>query len=194
MKKDIILIGGGGHCGACIDVIEQEGNYKIVGILDMPNKVGNNILNYLVIGSDKDFLNLVKKTKNFLITVGQIESVSKRKSLYQMVKNGGGKLPVIISPNAYVAKSAFIGEGTIIMHQALVNASAHIGSNCIINSKALVEHDAIIGDHCHISTSSVINGHVEIGEDTFFGSGSIAVQGSKIQSGSFIKANSLFFK
>ena len=25
IKKEIILIGGGGHCKSCIDVIEQEG-------------------------------------------------------------------------------------------------------------------------------------------------------------------------
>ena len=34
MKK-IILIGGGGHCKSCIDVIEQEGKYRIAGIVDM---------------------------------------------------------------------------------------------------------------------------------------------------------------
>jgi hypothetical protein len=29
---DIVLIGGGGHCKSVIDVIEQQGEYKIVGI------------------------------------------------------------------------------------------------------------------------------------------------------------------
>ena len=38
-KKDkIILIGGGGHCKSCIDVIEQEGRFTIAGIVDMPEK------------------------------------------------------------------------------------------------------------------------------------------------------------
>ena len=40
MKKPIILIGGGGHCKSCIDVIEQEGKYRIVGILDLPEMLG----------------------------------------------------------------------------------------------------------------------------------------------------------
>lgn len=34
----------------------------------------------------------------------------------------GGKLPVIISPLAYVSKHAGIEEGTIVMHYALENA------------------------------------------------------------------------
>ena len=32
--KDILLIGGGGHCKAVIDVIEQEGQFNIIGIID----------------------------------------------------------------------------------------------------------------------------------------------------------------
>ena len=38
MKEKIILIGGGGHCRACIDVIEQEGRFTIAGIVDVPEK------------------------------------------------------------------------------------------------------------------------------------------------------------
>ena len=33
MQK-LILLGGGGHCKSCIDVIEQESKYTIEGILD----------------------------------------------------------------------------------------------------------------------------------------------------------------
>ena len=33
--KDIVLIGGGGHCKSVIDVIEQEGRFKIIGIVEL---------------------------------------------------------------------------------------------------------------------------------------------------------------
>ena len=33
MKK-IILIGAGGHCASCIDVIENEKKYEIIGLID----------------------------------------------------------------------------------------------------------------------------------------------------------------
>ena len=35
--KDIVLIGGGGHCKAVIDVVEQEGRFNIIGIIDLSN-------------------------------------------------------------------------------------------------------------------------------------------------------------
>ena len=38
MKEKLVLIGGGGHCRACIDVIERENKYQIAGIVDIKEK------------------------------------------------------------------------------------------------------------------------------------------------------------
>ena len=32
--KNIVLIGAGGHCKSCIDVIELEKRFKVVGLID----------------------------------------------------------------------------------------------------------------------------------------------------------------
>ena len=160
MKPRIILVGGGGHCKACIDVIEQEGKYSIAGIVDVMEKLHQKILGYEIIATDDDLPGFVKEYENFLITLGQIKSPERRIRIFENLKESGIKLPVIISPLAYVSKHAKIEEGTIVMHYALVNAGAKVGKNCIINTKALIEHDAWIGDHCHIATGAVINGGV----------------------------------
>jgi FlaA1/EpsC-like NDP-sugar epimerase len=54
MKQKIILIGGGGHCKSCIDVIEQEGKYTIAGVVDVKEKAGQTIMGYPFIGTDDD--------------------------------------------------------------------------------------------------------------------------------------------
>ncbi len=169
-KNSIILIGGGGHCKSCIDVIEQQGKYRIDGIVDVSEKLHKKVLGYEIIATNDDLQRLVKEYENFLITLGQIKSPEKRIRIFQTLKESGTKLPVIISPLAYVSKHTEVGYGTIIMHHALINAGAKIGSNCIINNKALIEHDAIIGDHCHISTGAIINGGTVISPKTFVGS------------------------
>jgi sugar O-acyltransferase (sialic acid O-acetyltransferase NeuD family) len=170
MKPDIILVGGGGHCRSCIDVIEQQGRFTIAGIIDLPEKQHQKILGYPVIGTDDDLPHLAAEYNNFLITLGQIISPDTRMALFEKIKSLGGTFPVIISPLAYVSKHAAVEEGTIVMHKALVNAGAAIGKNCIVNTRALIEHDVTIRDHCHISTSAVINGGCMVGEATFFGS------------------------
>ena len=193
-KKDILLLGGGGHCKSCIDVIEQEGNYKIIGILDKAGKVGDKILNIHIIGTDDDIISFKNKTKYFLVTVGQIKSPELRIFLFNILVRHQVELPIIVSPYAYVSPYSQIGRGTIVMHHAIINADVRIGENCIVNSRALIEHDAVIGNHCHISTGAIVNGGVEVGEGTFIGSGAIIVQEAKIREKTFIKANSLFIR
>ena len=169
----ILLIGGGGHCRSCIDVIEAEGKYKIAGIVNQPGGNADPFLGYEVLGDDGDLPELFKKYTIALITVGQIKSTDLRVKLFQQLRSLGFELATIISPRAYVSKNASLGAGTIVMHDSLVNAGAKIGNNCILNTKSLVEHDAIVEDHCHISTSSVVNGGTIIREKTFIGSNTI---------------------
>ena len=188
----MILVGGGGHSKSCIDVIEQTNKFEIIGILDHKDKFGSKVLGYKVIGDDDDMRKFKGKDTQFLITVGQLESATLRKKLFNEVLKSGNEIATVISPRAYVSKYASLGKGVIVMHDALVNADAVIGDNCIINSKSLIEHDCIIEAHCHISTSAVVNGDVHISEGTFFGSNAVSRQSVSIGPSSFVKAGSCF--
>lgn len=190
MKK-LILVGGGGHCKSCIDVIEQTGEYEIAGVLDIPEKIGQKVLGYEITGSDEDIEKYAKRDVYFLITLGQIESADLRKKLFETIKKSGGKFATIISPKAYVSKHSKIGIGTIVMHNALVNAGAEIGENCILNTKCLVEHDCVVGDNTHIAVGAVLSGGVKIGVESFIGANSTVVQYKEIVPKSFIKAGAL---
>ena len=174
MKPQLIIFGGGGHCKSCMDVIEQEGKFHIAGIVDVPDKLNQKILDYKVIATDADIPNLVKEYEYFFIAFGHIKSPAKRIKYFKLLKSLKVKLPVIISPHAYVSRHATIGEGTIVMHHAIINTDARIGRNCIINNKGLVEHDVQIGDHCHVAPAAVLNGGVKVDSETFLGSNSVA--------------------
>lgn len=191
VKKKILLIGGGSHCKSVIDVIEQTNEFEIGGIIDLSEKIGLKILGYPIIGTDDQLLMLKKDYDGFHISLGKINISERRSFLFNSLRINGFYFPIIVSPLSYVSKHAFIGEGTIIMHDVVVNAGARVGRNCIINTKSLIEHDAVVGDHCHIATGAIINGGVEVGCESFVGSGSVSKQFSVIPNGSFIKANSI---
>lgn len=194
MKEKIILIGGGGHCRACIDVIEQEGRFTIAGVVDVPEKKEHNALGYSVIGSDADLAVLIKTFPKVLITLGQIKSPLRRVELYNDLMRMGAHFPVIKSPLAYVSPRAQVAEGTIVMHHALINAGARVGRNCIINSKALIEHDAVIEDHCHISTGAIVNGGVKIGRGSFLGSNAVCKEYIEIGENALIGCGAIIVK
>ncbi|MFM6928204.1 MAG: NeuD/PglB/VioB family sugar acetyltransferase [Bdellovibrio sp.] len=180
MKK-IYLIGAGGHCHSCIDVIETEKKYEIAGIFDVDSKVGQKVLGYPIIGTDEDIEKYIQPDHYFLITVGQIKSAGKRKALFEMLGNLKAQFAVVVSPRAWVSPHSEIGVGTIVMHDALINVKASVGVNCIINTKALIEHDAIIESHCHISTAAVVNGNCHVKEGSFIGSNSVLKEGALVE-------------
>jgi sugar O-acyltransferase (sialic acid O-acetyltransferase NeuD family) len=194
MKKTqkLILIGGGGHCRSVIDVAESAG-FQIIGILDIPEKVGTSVLGYKIIGIDDQIADYVEIAR-FVVTVGQIKEATLRVRLHELIRASGGKLATIISPKAYVSRFATIGEGVVIMHQAVVNANASIGKGCIINTFADIEHDAIIGDYCHISTGATVNGGCIVRDKVFIGSNTVIVNGVSITSRCIIGAESLVQK
>lgn len=169
-KKNIVLIGGGGHCKSCIEVIESIEKYNIVGVLDLPSEYGKKILNYEVIGNDNDYLKYKEQGCCFLVTAGQIKSASLRKRIFEKLESIDAEIETIIAPSATVSNYTEIGKGTIIMHHSIVNAGVRIGKNCIINTNSLLEHDVIVGNHTHVSTKAAVNGNVKIGNDSFVGS------------------------
>jgi len=187
LKKNIVLIGGGGHCISAIDIIENENKFNILGILDS-NIKENNILGYKILGGDNLIPELVNKDTYFLITVGQIKSYSTRKKIAKILIENKAKLATIISTLAYVSKHATVGEGSIIMNGAVVNAKSTIGKNCIINTKSNVEHGVSIGDFCHLSTCAVVNGDSVIGNGTFIGSNATISNEVSIKENSIISA------
>lgn len=190
-KQKLILLGGGGHCISCIDVVQSTGEFEIVGILDQNIEIGTKILDYQVLGNDDLIPELVNQGCGFLITVGQIKSAKVREILYQKVKNAGGFLPVIIAKNALVSKYAKIDEGSIVMNNAFVNSMSKIGKCAIVNSGALLEHECVVGHFCHISTSATINGQVQVGNHCFIGSKSVVNNNIKISSGIILGAGSV---
>lgn len=192
MHKPLILVGGGGHCKSVLEAAESAG-YQILGVLDMPENVGKEVLSTKVIGTDDDIPAYVDKAE-FVITVGFIKNPSIRIKLYNKIKEAGGKLATIIASTAYVSKYAEIGEGTVVLHQAFVNAGARVGKNVILNTATNIEHDAVIGDQCHISTGTMVNGDCKVDNRCFIGSQSVLANGITVGEDIIVGAGSLVRK
>ena len=125
--QSLILIGGGGHWISVIDVID-ENEFNILGVLDLPQSVGQEVLGKKVIGTDDNIKDYVSSAL-FVVTLGFLDndpSPALVINIYNKVISLGGKLATIISPHAYVSKYAIIEEGSVVMHKACVNANDHI--------------------------------------------------------------------
>ena len=190
--RPIVLIGGGGHCKAVMEVAKSQG-LEILGVLDHPEDKGKSVLSATVIGEDADIPSFARKA-DFVVTVGFIKNPATRIRLYESIKKAKGTLATIVASTAHVSQYASLGEGTVVMHHALVNADARVGVNAIINNFANIEHDTEIGDHTHISTGAIVNGGCRIGRRCFIGSQAVIANGINVCDDTIIGAGSVVVK
>jgi FlaA1/EpsC-like NDP-sugar epimerase len=59
--KNIVLIGGGNQAHYTIDIIEKEGKYNIIGIIDSIHDVGSDRFGYKILGRQEEYFSISKK-------------------------------------------------------------------------------------------------------------------------------------
>jgi sugar O-acyltransferase (sialic acid O-acetyltransferase NeuD family) len=173
----LLLIGCGGHARSLIELVESAVDWRIHGLVGLPEQVGSCVLGYEVIGCDADLPDLRAECTKAILAIGQLPDPAHRHRLAAELEQLGFQCPVLTSPHAVVSRHAQLGAGTTVGHGVVVNAGAVVGDHCILNSCALIEHDVHIGDHCHISTGALVNGGVRVGSGSFIGSAAMLREG-----------------
>lgn len=180
-KNSIVIVGGGGHAKTCIDIIKQNNEYNIIGIVDTKIDPGSDIMGIKVIGDNSVLQDLRDDEVLYAVNgVGSVSDPKIRQKVYQLLKDMGFKLPNIIHPSAVIEPSAKYGEGNQFMMGCSVGSDTVINNNCLINSGAIVSHDSMLHSHCHIAPGAILAGSVDIGNSSLIGMGSTIYIGVKV--------------
>jgi sugar O-acyltransferase (sialic acid O-acetyltransferase NeuD family) len=182
LSGSIVVVGGGGHACAILDVLDGINRWEVLGLLDPALEPSTERYGVRVLGGDEALKPLVDRGCNVAIGVGQVNTSSPRHALFQRLREMGASLPAIVSARAYVSPRATLGAAVQVLHGAVVNADASIGANTIVNSRALVEHEAVIGPDCHLSTGAIVNGRTSVGPRSFVGSGAVVLHSLELSS------------
>lgn len=97
----------------------------------------------------------------------------------------------LVSPNAWVASSAEIGEGVTVAPMAAVNAAARIGDHVLINIGATVSHDVNVGQFSTVCPGCHIGGGADIGMGVFLGIGATVIDGINIGDAALVAAGAV---
>lgn len=188
----ILIIGASGHAKVIIDIIENQKEYVIFGLIDSYRKKGEKLLNYEVLGTENDLVNIVKENNIFagIIAIGNNWH---RTLVYNKISLLFEKFTYInaIHPDAIIDKTAQIGHGTVIMAGVIIDNSVIIGKHCIINTKSGVGHDTKINDFSSIAPGATIGGNVKIGECTAISLGANIIENITIGNHTVVGAGSL---
>ena len=189
-KTPLVLFGASGHAKVVIDIVEREGRYRIVELVDDNAALkGKSFFGYRVKGSTREFLGKTKSRRpRVLVAIG---NNAVRARIAQRLRESGFELARAVHPQARIGRGATIGGGTVVMAGAVVNSDAAIGENVIINTGATVDHDCVVGDGAHIAPGVRLCGGVRIGAGTLVGVGSVAIPGVRVGENVVIRAGSV---
>jgi sugar O-acyltransferase (sialic acid O-acetyltransferase NeuD family) len=193
--KNIVLIGGGNQAHYTIDIIEKEGKYNIVGIIDSIQEIGSDRFGYKILGRQENLKELISlyNIKGGIISIGDNWS---RYYVYNQIINLIPDFNFVnaIHPSVVIGNTTELGVGIVAMAGCIFNPKAKIGNFTFFATGAQVEHDNEIGDFASISAGSLTGGYVklgkfsaitlgvtvmdriEIGENTVVGAGSLVIK------------------
>lgn len=191
-KKEVIVLGSGGHAKVVIDILHQMINYKIIGVTSTNLKHGSLFQGYKVLGDD-NVLPLYKQNgiKHVVMGIGGYRDNNLRKTLFKQIKSLGFEFVNVIHPQSILSETSKLGEGVIIFPGAIINTEVKIGDNVIIATGASVDHGTIIENHVLVSAGVIIGANSIIKESALLALGSKVISGITIGSNSLIAAGAV---
>ena len=189
---NIVLFGAGPHVACCIDIIEREGKFKIVGLVDSIKDIGTEISGYRVIGRQEFITDLIDEYKidGGIITIGDNFS---RKLVNDQILNSVPDFHFVnaIHPSTIIGKNVSIGKGIVTMGGVIISTNSIVSDFCLFNAGAQLEHDSFIGKYASISVGSITGGKVTIGKYAAINIGVTVLDRIQIGENSVIGAGSL---
>lgn len=193
--KNIVLIGGGNQAHYTIDIVEKEGKYNIIGIIDSVHNIGSDRFGYKIIGRQEDIKELIKiyNIEGGVISIGDNWGryyVSQQ--ILTIIPNF--KFINAIHPSVIIGNNVEIGYGIVAMAGCIFNPKSKIGNFTFFATGAQVEHDCVIEDFASISAGSVTGGYVKLGKYSALTLGVTVLDRINIGENSVVGAGSLVLK
>jgi sugar O-acyltransferase (sialic acid O-acetyltransferase NeuD family) len=170
VKKNLLILGAGGH-GRCIaEVAALTGEFSQVNFLDdawqaeaaqEPNIIGR-------------MEHLTEHTHAFSHVVIGVGNNSVREKLQAEVLAYGMNLATLVHPTAFISPSAQIGRGTVVFAGVVIGPNTRVGENVIVNCNSTIDHDGFVDDFAHLGVGVQLAGSSQIGRSVFIQAGSCA--------------------
>ena len=189
--QPVVVVGAGGHAKVIIELIQAQGCYRVVGLIDA-DPTPRTVLGVQVIGADRDLARLRDSGLNkAFVALGDNR---RRVAIGRDLAHVGFEIINAISRAAVISPSAQLGRGVAIMAGAVVNAATTIGDFAIVNTGALIDHDVMIAEGAHIGPGCALAGNVRIGRLACLGVGTSATPGTTVGAGALVGAGACIIR
>ena len=192
MALKTVIIAASGHGKVVLDILQQNEDIEITGFIDDDSSLqGKSVNGIPVIGIFFSILSSIENIDRGIVAIGDNHI---RAEFFKKLHDIGVQTIIAIHPASIIAKTATVGNGTVVAANAVINPDAQIGENCIINTGATIDHDIFIADHVHISPGVNLAGNVSVGHYSHIGIGASVINGITIGQNATIGAGAVVTK
>ncbi|MFU2485945.1 hypothetical protein [Thauera sp. WH-1] len=181
-----LLIYGSMDFANTVSALATDCGHDVIGLIDDFNTGPGIIGNF-----ESTRLSHPPETHGVAVAIGY-KNLHARQTICARVHASGYQTPSLIHPRAYVANSASIGHGCMIMAGAIIDVRARIGNFVVAWPAVCINHDVVIGENTFLSPSTTVCGHSQIGRNTFIGAGSTISDHCEVPPSSFLKLQTRF--
>lgn len=188
-KIPLLIIGSSGHAKVIIDIVEKQGKYDIMGLVDSNRSIGEETLGYKVLGDETVLIKFYLESINLHLFIAIGDNAVRFKVFNQI--NALGKpfnYATVIHPTAIIGKDVKIGVGVAVMAGSVINPASAIGNFSIINTASSIDHDCQVNDFATISPGAILGGSVKIAQFAVVSIGATVIHGINIGEDSIVGA------
>lgn len=187
------VFGAGAHGRIMMDNLKSVYQKEDLFFLDDNPKLKSSKINETLVRGSFDEMKKEIKKKKIKIVVS-IANNKTRKSIFKKIEDCNIPLLTFIHPLSFVAPSAKLYEGCVVLGHCTINSNAQIKKGVIINVGSLIEQNCILEEFVGIGPGVHIGGRTLIGQNTLICTGANIFARIKIGKNCLIAANSLINK
>ena len=187
-----MIYGSGGHASVIIDLVEKQGQFDIIGLLDDFRNVGESIGGYPILGGLENFEETYEAYSNPSIIIAIGDNYS-REQIYRKLISKISKIsfPSVVHPSAIIGSKVNIARGVVIMAGVVIQTNSTLGNFSFINTKASVDHDVMLCSFSSVGPGCTLGGKCKIGERTAVSIGATILEKVVVGNDSIIGASTL---
>ena len=155
MKKNLLILGAGQYGTVVKEIAKSMECFEKIDFLDDTFGIGETEGNYheQAIGKLSDCEKFLPDYSYAIVAIGNSET---RKTWTEKLLEEGYKIPVLVSPKAFVGNTAQLRYGVVVEPMAVVHENVAVGIGTFISAGAVVNHNSFVADYCHIDNNAVV--------------------------------------
>ena len=169
MGRDLLIVGAGMYAVVASEIAADMGCFEKIDFVDDVRQTTPNGVE--VVGTIQEMGKKLDQYDDVIVAIGNPQV---RLSLLDRLKREKiCNIVTLISPRAYVSKSAHVMCGCIIEPMAVVHTECSVGEGCIISAGAVLNHMSVCCDGVHVDCNATVAGYAKVPSCTKIANGDV---------------------